>query len=127
MDSGGRAGRKAFKSVSDHLSDGRNSDVRYTAFVSKKRDGYAASENLYQPAGAGSGTVGGGELSSCGSMYATLPDAKAMYFPIQDARDVKGVMGILLEERRPIQEFEYGLLIAMLNETGVKLQDAFLE
>lgn len=57
----------------------------------------------------------------------TLPDAKAMYLPIQDARDVKGVMGILLEERRPIQEFEYGLLIAMLNETGVKLQDTFLE
>ena len=122
MDSGGRAGRKAFKSVSDHLSDGRISDVRYAAFVSKKRDGYAASENLYQPAGAGSGTVGGGESSSCGSMY-----AQAMYLPIQDARDVKGVMGILLEERRPIQEFEYGLLIAMLNETGVKLQDTFLE
>ena len=50
-----------------------------------------------------------------------------MYLPIQDERDVKGVMGILLEERRPIQEFEYGLLIAMLNETGVKLQDTFLE
>ena len=99
MDSGGRAGRKAFKSVSDHLSDGRISDVRYAAFVSKKRD----------------------------ACTHTLPDAKAMYLPIQDARDVKGVMGILLEERRPIQEFEYGLLIAMLNETGVKLQDTFLE
>lgn len=62
-----------------------------------------------------------------GACTRTLPDAKAMYLPIQDARDVKGVMGILLEERRPIQEFEYGLLIAMLNETGVKLQDTFLE
>lgn len=62
-----------------------------------------------------------------GACTHTLPDAKAMYLPIQDARDVKGVMGILLEERRPIQEFEYGLLIAMLNETGVKLQDTFLE
>ena len=41
-------------------------------------------------------------------------------------RQVRGVMGILLEERRPIEEFEYGLLIAMLNEAGVKLQDTFL-
>ena len=32
-------------------------------------------------------------------------------------------MGIYLEERRPVGEFEYGLLTAMLNETGVKLQD----
>ena len=57
----------------------------------------------------------------------TLPDAQAMYLPIQDAEDVRGVMGIVLEERRPIQDFEYGLLIAMLNETGVKMQDAFLK
>lgn len=57
----------------------------------------------------------------------TLPDAQAMYLPIQDAEDVRGVMGIVLEERRPIQTFEYSLLIAMLNETGVKMQDAFLE
>lgn len=56
----------------------------------------------------------------------TLPDAKALYLPIQDAEDVRGVMGIVLEERRPIQNFEYSLLIAMLNETGVKLQDTFL-
>ena len=67
------------------------------------------------------------EQGRAGACTHTLPDAKAMYLPIQDARDVKGVMGILLEERRPIQEFEYGLLIAMLNETGVKLQDTFLE
>ena len=57
----------------------------------------------------------------------TLPDAQALYLPIQDAEDVRGVMGIVLEERRPIQDFEYGLLIAMLNETGVKMQDTFLK
>jgi two-component system, OmpR family, sensor histidine kinase KdpD len=50
-----------------------------------------------------------------------------MYLPVQDAEEVKGVMGILLEERRPVQDFEYGLLIAMLNEAGVKLQDALPE
>lgn len=61
-----------------------------------------------------------------GACTHTLPNAKAMYIPVQDAEDVKGVMGILLEERRQIHEFEYGLLIAMLNETGVKLQDMFL-
>lgn len=58
-----------------------------------------------------------------GACTHTLPNAQAMYIPVQDAEEVKGVMGILLEERRQIQEFEYGLLVAMLNETGVKMQD----
>ena len=62
-----------------------------------------------------------------GTCTHTLPDANAMYLPIQSTEEVKGVMGILLEERRPVKDFEYGLLIAMLNETGVKLQDTFLE
>ena len=62
-------------------------------------------------------------LSACTH---TLPDAMAMYLPVQSEKEVKGVMGILLEERRPVDEFEYGLLIAMLNETGVKLQDPFV-
>lgn len=61
-----------------------------------------------------------------GACTHTLPDAAAMYLPIWDEEKVRGVMGILLEERRPIEEFEYGLLIAMLNEAGVKLQDTFL-
>lgn len=60
-----------------------------------------------------------------GTCTHTLPDANAMYLPVQSTEEVKGVMGILLEERRPVKDFEYGLLIAMLNETGVKLQDTF--
>lgn len=62
-----------------------------------------------------------------GTCTHTLLDANAMYLPVQSTEEVKGVMGILLEERRPVKDFEYGLLIAMLNETGVKLQDTFLE
>lgn len=62
-----------------------------------------------------------------GTCTHTLPDANAMYLPVQSTEEVKGVMGILLEERRPVKDFEYGLLIAMLNETGVKLQDAFCQ
>ena len=58
-----------------------------------------------------------------GATTHTLPNAAAIYLPIPDARKVRGVLGILLEERRPIKDFEYGLLVAMLNETGVKLQD----
>ena len=60
-----------------------------------------------------------------GTCTHTLPTAKAMYIPIQNEKEVKGILGIYLEERRKLQEFEYGLLIAMLNETGVKLQDTF--
>ncbi len=58
-----------------------------------------------------------------GACTHTLPDAMAMYLPIQDEERVKGVMGIYLEERRPLGEFEYSLLTAMLNETGVKLKE----
>ena len=65
-----------------------------------------------------------GNRHRAGACTHTLPDAMAMYLPIQDEETVYGVMGIFLEERRPVNEFEYGLLIAMLNETGVKLQDA---
>ena len=36
---------------------------------------------------------------------------------------LKGVMGIYLEEHRPIAEFEYSLLTAMLSEAAVKLKD----
>lgn len=62
-----------------------------------------------------------------GACTHTLPSAKAMYLPIQGTEDVNGVLGVALEERRQIQEFKYGLLIAMLNETGVKLQNNFIE
>ena len=61
-----------------------------------------------------------------GACTHTLPTADAMYLPVQDEETVKGVLGIFLEERRQIQEFKYGLLIAMLNETGVKLKDVFI-
>lgn len=60
-----------------------------------------------------------------GACTHTLPTAKAMYLPVRDEEEVKGVVGIFLEERRQIQEFKYGLLVAMLNETGVKLNDRF--
>lgn len=60
-----------------------------------------------------------------GACTHTLPTARGMYLPVQDEEQVKGVVGIFLEERRQIQEFKYGLLIAMLNETGVKLKDRF--
>ena len=60
-----------------------------------------------------------------GACTHTLPTAKAMYLPVRDEEEVKGVVGIFLEERRQIQEFKYGLLVAMLNETGVKLNDNF--
>ena len=60
-----------------------------------------------------------------GNMYAYTPDCKGDVYPDSERKEVKGILGIYLEERRKLQEFEYGLLIAMLNETGVKLQDTF--
>ena len=58
-----------------------------------------------------------------GASTHTLPDSLALYLPIQDEDCVKGVMGIYLEEHRPIAEFEYSLLTAMLSEAAVKLKD----
>ena len=49
----------------------------------------------------------------------TLPSAKAMYLPIRGRGRVFGAVGIVLEERREIPEFEYGLIIAMLNEAAL--------
>lgn len=51
----------------------------------------------------------------------TLPMAKAIYLPIKDDMKVYGVVGIYLEEERPIPPFEYGLLTAMLNEAALVL------
>ena len=62
-----------------------------------------------------------------GACTHTLPDAMAMYLPVQDEEQIHAVMGIFLEERRPVAEFEYSLLTAMLNETGVKLKDFFIQ
>lgn len=58
---------------------------------------------------------------TAGACTHTLSGAKAMYIPIKDDKRVRGILGIYLEERRPIAEFEYSLLMAMINETGVKL------
>ncbi len=49
----------------------------------------------------------------------TLPGAKAMYLPIKTSDEIYGVMGIILEEKRQIPAFEYGLLTAMLNEAAL--------
>lgn len=62
-----------------------------------------------------------------GACTHTLPDAMAMYLPVQDEEQVHAVMGIFLEERRPVAEFEYSLLTAMLNEAGVKLKGFFMQ
>lgn len=57
-----------------------------------------------------------------GTCTSTLPGAKAIYLPVQDNEEVFAVVGIVLEERREIAPFEYGLLIAMLNEAALVLE-----
>ena len=54
-----------------------------------------------------------------GACTHTLPNAKAMYLPIKGKTTVFGVVGIVLEERRKIPEFEYGLIVAILNEAAL--------
>ena len=49
----------------------------------------------------------------------TLPEANAIYLPIKTSDEIYGVMGIVLEEKREIPPFEYGLLTAMLNEAAL--------
>lgn len=57
-----------------------------------------------------------------GVCTSTLPAAKAIYLPVQDNEEVLAVVGIVLEERREIPPFEYGLLSAMLNEASTVLE-----
>ncbi|EOH2254431.1 hypothetical protein ACLWGL_000066 [Campylobacter jejuni] len=54
----------------------------------------------------------------------TLPNA--MYLPIEDGKKTKGVIGIVLKEKRPLQDFQYEILSALLNEAGVRTRDIFL-
>ncbi|TKX31956.1 DUF4118 domain-containing protein [Campylobacter estrildidarum] len=56
----------------------------------------------------------------------TLPNANAMYLPIEDGEKTKGVIGIVLKEKRPLQDFEYEILNALINEVGVRTRDIFL-
>ena len=49
----------------------------------------------------------------------TLPGAQAMYLPIKSGDEIYAVMGIVLEEKREIPPFEYGLLTTMLNEAAL--------
>ncbi|MBZ7939187.1 sensor histidine kinase KdpD [Campylobacter sp. W0018] len=56
----------------------------------------------------------------------TLPNANAMYLPIEDGEKTKGVIGIVLKEKRPLQDFQYEILNALINEVGVRTRDIFL-
>lgn len=56
----------------------------------------------------------------------TLPEADAMYLPIKTEDEIYGVMGIVLEEKREIPPFEYGLLTAMLNEAALVFARIYL-
>lgn len=56
----------------------------------------------------------------------TLPGAQAMYLPIKSSDEIYAVMGIVLEEKREIPPFEYGLLTAMLNEAALVFARIYL-
>ena len=49
-----------------------------------------------------------------------------MYLPIKTGDEIYGVMGIVLEEKREIPTFEYGLLTAMLNEAALVFARIYL-
>lgn len=57
-----------------------------------------------------------------GACTSTLPSSKAIYLPLQDHEEVLAVVGIVLEQRREIAPFEYGILTAMLDETALVLE-----
>lgn len=56
----------------------------------------------------------------------TLSSANAMYLPIEDGEKTKAVIGIVLKEKRPLQDFQNEILNALLNEAGVRTRDIFL-
>lgn len=58
-----------------------------------------------------------GKRAGCST--SALPGAKAIYLPVRLDETVYTVVGIYLEEGRGIAEFEYGIIIAMLNEASL--------
>lgn len=63
---------------------------------------------------------GNGHRAGCTTH--TLPSARAIYLPVMEGENVSAVVGMVLEERREIAPFEYGLITAMLDETALVLE-----
>ena len=57
----------------------------------------------------------------------SLPEHRPCIFLYRTQRRSKVLWGFFWKNADQFQDFEYGLLIAMLNEAGVKLQDALPE
>lgn len=51
----------------------------------------------------------------------TLPQAQAIYLPVIEEEETEAVVGIVLEEKREIETFEYDIITAMLDEAGLVL------
>ncbi|EAJ9314743.1 hypothetical protein FBG61_05410 [Campylobacter jejuni] len=58
--------------------------------------------------------------------YNKNPIYRVLYLFIGFYRFVGTVIGIVLKEKRPLQDFQYEILSALLNEAGVRTRDIFL-
>ncbi|MDO4337811.1 MAG: DUF4118 domain-containing protein [Eubacteriales bacterium] len=63
---------------------------------------------------------GNGHRAGCTTH--TLPGAKAIYLPVMGGENVTAVVGIVLEEKREIDVFEYDIIMAMLDEAALVLE-----
>jgi two-component system sensor histidine kinase KdpD len=63
---------------------------------------------------------GNGHRAGCTTH--TLPDAQAIYLPVMAEETVTAVVGIVLEEKREIDPFEYDIIMVMLGEAALVLE-----
>lgn len=114
-------------SVIVYIRNDKESQKGFSNILFYPREGMQLDE-LYKYASNDEKAVAQWVLSNgkrAGISTETLPNANAMYLPVQADDKVEGVFAIILEERRPLSNFEYDIATAMLNEAAVKLKGAF--
>ncbi len=97
----------------------REGRLQGPVFFAAQGEGHMGAEELNNREEKAVALWAAGNGRAAGACTRTLPDAKALYLPVQNGERVYAVMGIALEERREIPPFEYGLLTAMLNEAAL--------
>ncbi len=134
--------RRAYtmEAVSNEMASQIQKLINLTVIVYLKKDGHIQQPRVYLRRGIDkeqqdelklgytnreekavvSWVFGNGHRAGCTTH--TLPQAQAIYIPVIGEENVDAVVGMVLEERREMDVFEYDIIMAMLDEAGLVLE-----
>lgn len=128
------------EAVSNEMASQIQKLINLTVIVYLKKDGHIQQPRVYLRRGIDreqqdelklgytnteekavvSWVFGNGHRAGCTTH--TLPQAQAIYIPVIGEENVDAVVGMVLEERREMDVFEYDIIMAMLDEAGLVLE-----